>query len=65
SVLRFRNAAAVDPYVFTRTGYLQYRENLIHEGKKPVDQSLYDEDPDAAPATVPATTRASSGAGTR
>jgi len=65
SALRFRNAAAVDPYVFTRTGYLQYRKNLIHEGKKPVDQSLYDEDPDAAPATVPATTRASSGAGTR
>jgi phospholipid-binding lipoprotein MlaA len=58
SALRFRNAAAIDPYVFTRNGYLQYRDHLIHEGNKPVDQSLYDEEPESAPSSRPATTRA-------
>jgi phospholipid-binding lipoprotein MlaA len=58
SALRFRNAAAIDPYIFTRNAYLQYRDNLIHEGKKPVDQSLYEEEPETAPSTAPATTRA-------
>src|SRR6202030_3144071 len=58
SALRFRNAAAIDPYIFTRNGYLQYRDNLIHEGKKPVDQSLYEEEPESAPSSAPATTRA-------
>src|SRR6185312_347800 len=38
TAIRFRNALAIDPYVFTRNAYLQYRENLIHEGKQPVDQ---------------------------
>ena len=45
TALRFRNAAAIDPYVFTRNAYLAYRDNLIHEGKKAVDQSLYEEEP--------------------
>ena len=63
SALRFRNAAAVDPYVFTRTGYLQYRDNLIHEGRKPVDQSIYDEEPDSAPSTAPATRQVASRSG--
>ena len=58
SALRFRNAAAIDPYVFTRNAYLQYRDHLIHEGKKPVDQSLYEEEPESAPSSAPATTRA-------
>lgn len=60
TVLRFRNAAAIDPYVFTRNAYLQYRDHLIHEGKKPVDQSLYEEEPESAPTSAPATTRAAS-----
>jgi phospholipid-binding lipoprotein MlaA len=60
SALRFRNAAAIDPYVFTRNGYLQYRDHLIHEGKKAPDQSLYDEEPESAPSSAPAATRAAS-----
>jgi phospholipid-binding lipoprotein MlaA len=55
SVEHFRNAAAIDPYVFMREAYLQYREAQIHEGKPPTEQNLYDEDSDAAPsATRPA-----------
>lgn len=49
SAIRFRNAIAIDPYIFTRNAYLQYRDNLVHEGKKAVDESLYDE-PESAPA---------------
>lgn len=49
SAVRFRNAAAIDPYIFTRDAYLQYRENLVHGGKRAVDQSIYDE-PESAPA---------------
>jgi phospholipid-binding lipoprotein MlaA len=60
SALRFRNTAAIDPYVFTRNGYLQYRDHLIHEDKKGVDPSLYEEEPDRAPATAPAATRPAS-----
>lgn len=52
-VLRFRNAAAIDPYVFAREAYLQYREGRIHEGKPPVERSFYDEDTDPAPAATP------------
>ena len=55
SVERFRNAAAIDPYVFTREAYLQYRDAKIHEGKPPTEQNFYDEDSDTAPtATQPA-----------
>jgi len=63
TALRFRNAAAIDPYVFTRNGYLQYRDNLIHEGNKAVDQSLYEEEPESAPSGAPAATRAASSRG--
>ncbi len=31
--LNFINEAALDPYVFTRESYLQYRRNLIKDGK--------------------------------
>ena len=61
SAIRVRDTLAIDPYVFTRNAYLQYRKSAIYEGKPPVDQSLYEEDdegPDSAPATAPATTRA-------
>lgn len=60
SALRFRNAAAIDPYVFTRNGYLQYRDHLIHEGNKAVDQSLYEDEPESTPTSAPVATRAAS-----
>jgi phospholipid-binding lipoprotein MlaA len=57
SVVRFRNEAALDPYVFTRNAYLQYREGQIREGKPPPassDQDLYDvDDSTAQPTTQP------------
>jgi phospholipid-binding lipoprotein MlaA len=61
--VRFRDAAAIDPYVFTRSAYLQYREGQIHEGQAPAGNSgMYDEEPGAAsapatrggPSTMPA-----------
>jgi phospholipid-binding lipoprotein MlaA len=55
-VFKFRNDAALDPYVFTRDAYLQYRESRVHEGVPATAQSLYDEDTDSAPSTTqPAT----------
>jgi phospholipid-binding lipoprotein MlaA len=58
SVVRFRNDTAIDPYVFTREAYLQYRQEQAHEGQHPATgPSLYDEDEDGQP---PATTKASS-----
>ena len=56
--IRFRNSAAIDPYVFTRDAYLQYRENQLHGGKVPPKENIYDEDaePATAPSTQPATT---------
>ena len=62
---KFRNAAALDPYVFTRDGYLQYREGLIRDGVPATGPSIYDEDftpatqPTTQPATQPATRPAS------
>jgi phospholipid-binding lipoprotein MlaA len=53
---RFRSAVAIDPYVFTRDAYLQYREGRIHEGKPTTSQSIYDEDSDSEPAAAPAAT---------
>jgi phospholipid-binding lipoprotein MlaA len=35
--LNFINEAALDPYVFTRESFLQYRSNLINDGKTDVD----------------------------
>lgn len=56
SVVRFRNDTAVDPYVFTREAYLQYRQEQAHDGKQPATgPSLYDEDEEpATPTTSPA-----------
>jgi phospholipid-binding lipoprotein MlaA len=59
SVVRFRNAASIDPYLFTRNAYLQFREAQIHEGQSATGQSFYDEDSDASPAA----TRPASGHG--
>lgn len=44
--LNFINEAALDPYVFTRESFLQYRQNLINDGK--TDHRSYDEDLDVA-----------------
>lgn len=57
-LFQFRSQAAVDPYVFTREAYLQYRQGKIQEGKPTVlqQQNLYDEDMDSGPpATQPST----------
>jgi phospholipid-binding lipoprotein MlaA len=32
------DAAALDPYVFVRDAYLQRRENLVYDGKPPLDK---------------------------
>jgi phospholipid-binding lipoprotein MlaA len=58
SVVRFRNESAIDPYVFTREAYLQYRVQQVNEGKPARGPSLYDEDEDTGPAaTQPASQR--------
>lgn len=44
--LNFIDEAALDPYVFTRESFLQYRNNLINDGK--TDAANYDLDVDAA-----------------
>lgn len=50
--VRFRSETAIDPYVFTRTAYLQYRQGLTHQGAPPPEQDLYDED-DTSSTTQP------------
>lgn len=50
SALNFIDEAALDPYVFTRESFLQYRNNLINDGKVEVDsldldiEAAFDED---------------------
>ena len=46
SALNFIDEAALDPYVFTRESFLQYRNNLINDGKTDVDS--FDLEIDAA-----------------
>ena len=54
-LFRFRDTAALDPYVFTRDAYLQYREAEIHGHKEHrPEPGLYD-DEEMGPATVPST----------
>lgn len=38
-----RERAALDPYLFTRSAYIQYREQLIYDGSPP-REDLYDDD---------------------
>ncbi len=47
--LNFIDEAALDPYVFMRESFLQYRTSLVNDGK--TDSSAYDEDLDAALAS--------------
>jgi len=42
--LNFINEAALDPYVFTRESFLQYRNNLINDGKTDADSMDLDID---------------------
>jgi len=51
-LIKFRDKAAIDPYVFTREAYLRYRENIIHPETAPSDEGFYDVD--TQPATQPA-----------
>jgi phospholipid-binding lipoprotein MlaA len=51
-IFRFRDQAAIDPYIFTREAYLRYRESIIHEGQPPPDEDFYNQD--LGPATQPA-----------
>ena len=41
----FRDETAVEPYLFTREAYLQHRRFLIYDGKPPVDDDLFLDDP--------------------
>ncbi len=42
--VKFRDAAALDPYVFTRESYLQHRQSEIYDGNPPpVKFELFDE----------------------
>ncbi|MGZ4960491.1 MAG: MlaA family lipoprotein [Methylomonas sp.] len=43
--LNFIDEAALDPYVFTRESFLQYRQNLVNDGK--IDAANYELDVDA------------------
>lgn len=43
TAVQIREQAAIDPYLFTRSAYMQYRENLIYEGNPP-QSDLYDEE---------------------
>ena len=47
--VRFRDEAALDPYVFTRESYLQHREFEIYDGNPP-RRAIYDEPREPAPA---------------
>ncbi len=38
---RFRDDAAIDPYVFTRSAYRQYRQNAVFDGNPPLDDDPY------------------------
>lgn len=46
SVVRFRNAAGIDPYVWTRDAYLQFRASRISEGKPTTQPGLYEDEGD-------------------
>ena len=55
--IRFRDAAALDPYVFVREAYLQYREHLIHPNKPATTTDIYAEEDEATtkPTSIPST----------
>lgn len=57
--IRFREKAAIDPYIFTRETYMRYRTSLLNPDKPAeVDEDFYDVP--NVPATQPATQPAGS-----
>lgn len=60
--LKFIDEAALDPYVFTRESFLQWRSHLASDGKTdtPADFSDLDLDDNTAPEQKPASTGVSS-----
>lgn len=54
--LNFIDEAALDPYIFTRESFLQYRKNLINDGKTDIDsldfdiEEAFDDEPAASEA---------------
>ena len=46
--IRLRDQAALDPYLFTREAYWQHRENLVFDGKPPIEtyDNLFIDDDD-------------------
>jgi phospholipid-binding lipoprotein MlaA len=50
NAMRFRNAAALDPYLFTRDAYLQHREFLIYDGNPPLPDYLEEMEGTGTPA---------------
>jgi phospholipid-binding lipoprotein MlaA len=58
-VIKLRDETSIDPYIFMRDAYLQYRRILIYgEKAQPVEPDFYDTD--STPSTSPATTRTTS-----
>jgi phospholipid-binding lipoprotein MlaA len=58
SAIKFRDEAAIDPYIFMREAYLQYRRIKIYGPEKAtptMDPGFYDEDETSAtrPTTRP------------
>jgi phospholipid-binding lipoprotein MlaA len=59
SALNFIDEAALDPYVFTRESFLQYRQNLANDGKTDVDSfdldidEVLSEDDQSASTSMP------------
>ena len=64
--IRFRDQTALDPYVFTRDAYLQYRKAKVARSEglsqpttapaAPSGPSIYDEDTETRPTTTPSVT---------
>ena len=48
--IRLRDQAALDPYLFTREAYWQHRENLVFDGKPPIEtyDNLFIDDDDSS-----------------
>ena len=57
AAINFRDEAAIDPYIFMREAYLQFRRIKIYGAPPPVAPGFYDEDEGATarPTTRPTT----------
>jgi phospholipid-binding lipoprotein MlaA len=54
AAIKFRDEASLDPYIFMREAYLQYRRIKIYGAPPPLPESFYDDD-DMGPTTRPTT----------